>query len=232
MSNLVAYKSNDLVEASYKLTLQEQRFVLACIIHLRAFDVPAEEQKTLIMTASEFYSRFSDMGRENAERELKKAVDRLWERTIVIKGNKSKREVRWLQERAEYFNGEARVEITFADSVLPYLTMLNNQFTKVTMKHVSRLSSAYSIRLYELLQQFITTGDRTIKLDDFRSMLQLDGKYAAFKELNKFVLKPAVKELNEKSDLAIAVDPIKQGRKVVSLHFRFKADNQIKMALA
>ncbi|MDK6338486.1 replication initiation protein, partial [Escherichia coli] len=28
MSDLIAYKSNALVEASYKLTLQEQRFLL------------------------------------------------------------------------------------------------------------------------------------------------------------------------------------------------------------
>jgi plasmid replication initiation protein len=169
MTNLMAYKSNDLVEASYKLTLQEQRFVFACIVRLRAFHVPAEEQKTLVITASEFYERFPDMGRDNAERELKKAVDLLWERTIVIKGDKSKREVRWLQERAEYFSGEGRVEITFSDSVLPYLTMLNKQlFTRVTMKDISRLTSVYSIRIYELLQRFRATGDRTIRLDDFR----------------------------------------------------------------
>lgn len=232
MSDVIAYKSNDLVEASYKLTLQEQRLLLACIVRLRAFDTPAQEQKTLIMTASEFYSRFPEMGRENAERELNKAVDRLWERTIIIKGDKSKREVRWLQERAEYFSGEARVEMTFSDSVLPYLTQLKNQFTKIVLKNVSSLASAHSIRLYELLQQFIQTGDRTITLEDFRSALQLNDKYKDFKTLNRALLKPAIEELNTKSNLTVMVDTVKQGRKVVALHFRFKEDNQIKMALA
>ncbi|MFY7258655.1 replication initiation protein, partial [Enterobacter cloacae complex sp. LZL005] len=35
MSDLVAYKSNALIEASYKLTLQEQRFLLVCISRLK-----------------------------------------------------------------------------------------------------------------------------------------------------------------------------------------------------
>jgi len=32
MAELIAYKSNALIEASYKLTLQEQRFLLACMV--------------------------------------------------------------------------------------------------------------------------------------------------------------------------------------------------------
>ncbi|MCI4494962.1 replication initiation protein, partial [Escherichia coli] len=36
MSDLIAYKSNALVEASYKLTLQEQRFLLLCIGRLKS----------------------------------------------------------------------------------------------------------------------------------------------------------------------------------------------------
>ncbi|NAL14820.1 RepB family plasmid replication initiator protein, partial [Escherichia coli] len=36
MSDLIAYKSNALVEASYKLTLQEQRFLLLCISRLKS----------------------------------------------------------------------------------------------------------------------------------------------------------------------------------------------------
>ncbi|MEX9839390.1 replication initiation protein, partial [Raoultella planticola] len=35
MSNLIAYKSNALIEASYKLTLQEQRLLLMCIGKLK-----------------------------------------------------------------------------------------------------------------------------------------------------------------------------------------------------
>lgn len=226
MPDLIAYKSNALIEASYKLTLQEQRFLLVCIGRFNPKDEIPE--KTLTITAAEFYECFPDMGRENAERELSKAIDRLWDRSIIIRDEKKREEFRWIQYRAQYLKGEAKVKITFSDAIIPYLSQLKGQFTRVIVKNVSSLSSAYSIRIYELLQQFRSTGDRMIAIDDFRSMLGIDDKYQTFKSLNQLLLKPAINELNQKSNLSVAVDMVKQGRTVVALHFLFKEDRQIK----
>ncbi|WP_338149466.1 replication initiation protein [Xenorhabdus bovienii] len=70
-----------------------------------------------------------------------------------------------------------------------------------------------------------------MNVEDFRSMLGLEDKYLKFSELNKFVIKPAIKELNEKSNLTVNVDMIKKGRTIVSLHFQFKENKQIKIIL-
>ncbi|HBB8100258.1 TPA: replication initiation protein, partial [Escherichia coli] len=84
---------------------------------------------------------------------------------------------------------------------------------------------------YELLQQFRSTGERIIALDDFRSMLDIEHKYQTYKSLNQQLLRPCVDELNQKSDLAVTLETIKKGRTVVALHFRFKEDKQIKMTI-
>ncbi|WP_272670958.1 replication initiation protein [Providencia sp. PROV147] len=227
--NLVAYKSNALIEASYKLTLQEQRILLMCIGKLNP--LAENPDKTFQLTASEFYLAFPDMGRKHAERHLKDAVDRLWDRTISISWKSNKEEIRWIQRKAKYFDGEGKLEISFSDYIMPYLTQLTQQFTAIAVKNVSALKRTYSIRIYELLMQFKKTGDRLITIDDFRSMLGLEDKYSEFRALNQLVLKPAVKELNEKSDLIVSVDTVKNGRTVVALHFQFKEDKQIKMAI-
>jgi plasmid replication initiation protein len=229
MNDLIAYKSNALVEASYKLTLQEQRFLLICIGKLNPqAEVP---DKTLTITATEFYEAFPDMGRQNAETKLKEAIDRLWDRSIIIRqerlNEQVREEFRWVQYRAQYLTGEAKVMITFSDAIMPYLTQLKGQFTRVIVKNVSSLSSAYSIRIYELLQQFRSVGDRTITVDDFRSMLGTDDKYPQFKELNKMIIKPAVIELNKKSDLTVTVETVKKGRTVIALHFKFQESKKI-----
>ncbi|EBE8912552.1 replication initiation protein [Salmonella enterica] len=231
MSDLIAYKSNALIEASYKLTLQEQRFLLVCISRLKSGESAPhpDEQKKMIITASEFYEAFPDMGRQHAEAKLKEAIDRLWDRSIIIRDDDKREEFRWVQNRVQYLKGEGKVQITFSDSVMPYLTQLKGQFTKVIIKNVSSLSSTHSIRIYELLQQFRSTGDRTISIDDFRSMLNLSDKYKDFKSLNRALIKPAIAELNEKSDLAVTVETVKNGRSVVALRFKFKEDKQIRM---
>lgn len=229
MAELIAYKSNALIEASYKLTLQEQRVLLMCIGKINPTD--EAPKKKFELTAEEFYLAFPDVGRKHAEERLQESINRLWERTILISNNNEKRRIRWIQEEGRYFNGEGKIEIIFADSIIPYLTQLTQQFTAIAVKNVSALRRTYSIRIYELLMQFKKTGDRLISLEDCRSMLGLDDKYNKFKVLNRDLLKPAIKELNEKSDLIVSVDLVKKGREVVALHFHFKEDKQIKMNL-
>ncbi|EFC1623626.1 replication initiation protein [Proteus mirabilis] len=229
MEKLIAVKSNALVEASYKLTLQEQRLLLMCIGRLN----PRADvlEKNFQITARDFYQAFPDIGLSNAERRLQEAIDRLGERWILINWKNKKEEIRWIQRKARYFEGEGKIEITFSDSIMPYLTQLQEQFTQITIKNISALKRTYSIRIYELLMQFKSIGDRIIDINDFRSMLGVEEKYRDFPILNRAVIKPAIKELNEKSDLAVTVDTVKQGRKVVALHFRFTEDKQIKMAI-
>ncbi|MBB2346561.1 MULTISPECIES: replication initiation protein [unclassified Escherichia] len=226
---LIAYKSNALIEASYKLTLQEQRLLLMCIGRLN----PQEETPTkkFQITSNDFYESFPDVGLRNAGKRLQEAINRLAERWIYITTDKERRRIRWIQEEAEYFSGEGKVEIIFADSIMPYLTQLQGQFTKIVIKNVSALKRTYSIRIYELLMQFKSIGDRIIDINDFRFMLGIDNKYQTFKSLKQLVITPAIKELNEKSNLTVTVDTVKQGRKVVALHFRFTEDKQIKMAI-
>lgn len=54
-------------------------------------------------------------------------------------------------------------------------------------------------------------------------------KYEQFKDLNKWVIKPAIKELNQRSDLTIKFETIKKGRSVKALSFEFKKSAQLKM---
>ncbi|MGK3345271.1 RepB family plasmid replication initiator protein, partial [Escherichia coli] len=44
----------------------------------------------------------------------------------------------------QYFKGEAKVDITFSDAIMPYLTQLKGQFTRVVVKNVSSLSSTHN----------------------------------------------------------------------------------------
>ncbi|MFX7291334.1 RepB family plasmid replication initiator protein, partial [Acinetobacter baumannii] len=64
---------------------------------------------------------------------------------------------RWVSQIA-YNDNEATVDLIFAPAVVPFITRLEEQFTKYELQQVSSLSSAYAIRLYELLIQWRSTG--------------------------------------------------------------------------
>lgn len=220
MSNLVVYKANALIEASYKLTLQEQRILLICIAKLNPRDTNIN--KTFQITSQEFLNAFPNVGKKHAEERLQEAVDKLSERWIHVSKDDEKRRIRWIQEEAKYFNGEGKVEIVFSDSIMPYLTQLKGQFTSIILKNISSLKSNYSIRIYELLMQFKIIGSRTITVAKLRSILEVEEKYKTFKSFNQWIIQPSLKELNEKSNLTITIQTIKLGRNIKSLQFNFK----------
>ena len=94
---------------------------------------------------------------------LKDACDNLFARQFSYqskkwkKGNIQNHRSRWVSEII-YIDTEATVKIIFAPAIVPLITRLEEQFTKYDIEQISDLSSAYAIRLYELLICWRSTG--------------------------------------------------------------------------
>lgn len=200
MSDLIVYKSNDLVSASYNLTLAEQRIILFAISKLN----PASaDNKTVVIKASEFAEQFKNINKNSIYKAIKDGLDDLYNKSIILKDNQKKITFRWLQAKT-YYNNEAVAELVFSDHIIPYLFDLKNKFTKYKLSNISTFKSVYSIRLYELLVQYKVIKSRNIEVNELREMLLLGNKYTRLFDLKKRVIEKAVKELNEKSDLSIS----------------------------
>jgi len=91
MNNLSVTKSNSLIDASYRLNVQAQKLVLAC---LGKVDPRSEIPKEMTLTAQEY----SDlMGITNARRDLCKAADSLFDAVIILKHERAEGKIRCLQ---------------------------------------------------------------------------------------------------------------------------------------
>lgn len=223
MNNLSVTKSNYLIDASFRLNVQAQKLVLAC---LGKIDPRGNVPKEIRMTAVE-YGELMDI--KNARRDLYKAADALFDAVITLKDEQEEVKLRWIQKEVKKQKGEGAVVITWTDEVLKYISQLHSRFTTYKLRNIANLQSAHSIRLYELLMRFNATNSRIITLEDFRSALGLDDKYSQFKIMNRDVIKPSVAELNQRSDLIITYETIKKGRSVAALAFTFKQNKQMKM---
>lgn len=218
-------KSNQLVDASYKLNAQAQKLVLAC---LGKMDPRPDKviSKEITITALEF-SQLMCIDMKNAHRELYKAADALFKSSISLKDDKEEVELYWIQKKAKKIKGEGAVTLTWSDDVLKYISQLRSRFTTYKLRNIARLQSSHSIRVYELLMKFNSTGERIIYLDDFKSALGISDKYSDYRDLAKRVIKPSLVELNQRSDLDIDFEAIKKGRTVVALSFQFKQKKQM-----
>ncbi len=227
----IATKSNHLVQASYKLTLNEQRIMLMAISKVYP-KKPMASQRVQRITALE-YSEMFGVTAKNAYRDIKQASDRLLVRLIKTYDKDPKKEgyykFQWAS-KVYYSKKEGFVDITFHEDISPYLTMLSSGFyTKIEVNALSGVRSTYAIRMYELLKQYKDTGERYISMANFRKWCELEGKYKVYSDLKKRVVNPAIKELEDKANLIISWDEVKKGRKVVGFDFMFEENKQLKL---
>lgn len=221
MKNTLITKSNYLIEAGYKLSLNEQRLILVTIAKLDGRK-PAVKDNNFIITASEFSETFN-LPIKQAYEILEDASSRLYERDIRTsdKEAKTRGRFRWV-DGVKYWDGEAKVTLSFCSHILPYLTALHHHFTSYELKQITRLKTAYAIRLYELLAQFLKTGERFINLQNLKNLLELTTEYKRFFDFKKRVIEPAINDINLSTNLIVEWDTLKKGRSIIGLVFIFQ----------
>ena len=114
------------------------------------------------------------------------------------------------------------VRLVFNERIVPFLSELRKNFTQFNIEDVAGFSSSYSMRIYQAMMQFKSTGYRKIKLTDLRYMLALGDKYEATKDLKVRVIDTAVNEINEKSPYKVTYKMLKTGHKFTHLELNFK----------
>ena len=226
MSKLVV-KDNALMNASYNLDLVEQRLILLAIIEARESGKGINANDPLTVHAESYINQFG-VHRVTAYQALKDACEDLFARQfsyqeINERGNTENVRSRWVSE-IRYVDAEATVKLVFSPIVIPLITRLEERFTQYEMQQISDLSTGYAIRLYELLICWRTTGKTPIiELTDFRQKIGvLENTYQAMNDLKKRVLEPALKQVNEHTDITASYEQHKKGRTITGFSFKFK----------
>ena len=226
--NELVVKSNRLIEASYRLSLNEQRIILYAICRCR------EEQKGLFpdlpvtITADSFLKQFPSVEKGSVYGQLKEAMNALYSRSVTIHDtdsatNKARvRETRWISEKA-YIDGAGHIQIVFTPEVIKYITRLEVEFTSYQLEKVGHMTSAHAVRIYELLAQHRDIGNRTLNLAWLREALQLGpGEYKLTANFINRIIEPSVDQINKHSDITVSYKPKKTGRAITDFVFKVR----------
>ncbi|MCO8083686.1 replication initiation protein RepM [Acinetobacter lwoffii] len=227
MKTELIVKDNALINASYNLDLVEQRLILLAIVEARESGKGINANDPLTVHAESYINQFG-VHRNTAYQALKDACDDLFARqfsyqSLSEKGNVINHKSRWVSEVA-YIDNEAVVRLIFAPAIVPLITRLEEQFTKYEIQQISNLTSAYAVRLYEILIAWRSTGKTPlITIYDFRQKIGvLETEYKRMYDFKKYVLDIAVKQVNEHTDINVKVEQHKTGRSITGFSFSFK----------
>lgn len=218
MKNELVVKSNQVIEASYRLSVVEQRVVLSAIAKIPKM---CEVSDNEVYTVSVEDLKALGIHEKTAYRDLKEAVSRLYERSISIILDSKLIKIRWVQ-RIDFSDYQGAISLRFSKDILPFISNVKANFTQYMLSEVSKMQGAYSVRVYELLVQYKTVGERLVSIEDFRFMLDLGTRYKQFNDLLKRVIEPSVEEINEQTDLKVIAEPQKTGRKFTHIKFTIK----------
>jgi plasmid replication initiation protein len=209
LENNLIYKSNDLIEASYGLTVNEQRLVLACISQIKS-DTNILETTAYTLTLDQSRDLFyNEKDKYNAYQDMRDACDRLYKREVRLKSEDGNSELwtRWVQA-IEFDNKKQEAKLYFSIKILPYLSQLHGNFTKYRLKNMVQLTSTHAIRIYELIVMWAgqSKNYKELQIDEFKELLGLTGKYKQVGQLKEKVISVAVEQITTHTDFNLSIE--------------------------
>lgn len=216
--DMSVYKRDDMIQKSrFELTVQEQRCILYAISKIKPDDHVFQEYT---FELKDFYilcglQKESYTELKNTLLELKKKS--WWMST----GDGEESTVSWFNKvRTNQRSG--KVTIRFDDDMMPYLLQLAEQgtfYTSYNLRYVLPMKSQFSPRLYELLKSYQKNNrEWFFDLEELKYCMNCQN-YKRWPDFRRFALEPAIKEINEFTDINIAYDVQKEGKKVTRVVF-------------
>ena len=232
MKKDLVVKTNRLNQAFQVLTLAELHIVQLAIVDARETGTGLNTDTPLRIDARRYAEVFNTT-RQNAYQRMKEAEDTLFNRRFSFYDDDGKLvKSRWIQQ-VRYLDDEGAIELVFTLAVVQGISRIDGVkefFTQYLLSQTAQLNSVYSARLYELLIQWRSTGKvPIIDLGDFREQLGIGiNEYQRMHHFKARVLEPAIKEINEKTDIKAEYEQHKKGRVISGFSFKFKTTPQPK----
>ncbi|WP_326519607.1 replication initiation protein RepM [Acinetobacter sp. CAAS 2-6] len=232
MKKDLVVKTNRLNQAFQVLTLAELHIVQLAIVDARETGTGLSTDTPLRIDARRYAEVFNTT-RQNGYQRMKEAEDTLFNRRFSFYDEDGKLvKSRWIQQ-VRYLDDEGAIELVFTLAVVQGISRIDGVkefFTQYLLSQTAQLNSVYSARLYELLIQWRSTGKvPIIDLGDFREQLGIGiNEYQRMHHFKARVLEPAIKEINEKTDIKAEYEQHKKGRVISGFSFKFKKKSQPK----
>jgi len=215
--NAVVAMKNDIIPALAKLKLSESRLFQYCLAH---YDSRGEENPTFEASVDDL-KKYFHIDHNSAYDMIRDAIIKLGSQPLEWRENNVRRIRHWF-DGVDYFEGEGRFSFRINRDAEPFFLMVKNFFTRYRLGNTKKFKRAASFKLYVNLKQWENTSVWEVDLDELKYRLGVTGKYAHWDNFKRWLMVPAVAEINKHSDLSVGWKPTKTGRSVTGVAFRIK----------
>jgi len=227
----VVVKANDLVKAKSNFTRLEHRVIAMMIARLKKSDQEFKLQRVYVRDLLELSGTNYDAIYERME----DVCDKLLNQQIKIR-TRDASDRRVYQgynyfETCRYVEGSGYIEARFTQSMKPFLLELKERFTMYQLQHFMKLTSSYSMRIYEILKMRADLEHLNMTVDELREVLSCEHSYERFTDFKRHVLERAKEEIHEKTDLAFRYFVKRKGRTPTHVHFRILRNSEAQKRL-
>jgi plasmid replication initiation protein len=224
-------KANELVEARYRYDIWETRIFAQMLSMVKYEDTDFQEYKIHL---NDVIKTFNLDGGGKAYKLLVQGAKGLVNKKLLIERERDGQQTEldtWLLTSAEYLkspNGEGNyVVVTFHPALKPYLLELKNRYLVYDIRNILKLTSSYSIRIYELLKQYEKIGKRTFEVENLKLILGiLPGEYKLYGHFKDKVILKAQQDLAKETDISFDFEEGKKGKKIVSVTFHIRGNKE------
>ena len=211
----------------FKLSMQQQKIMFFLTSRIQPDDKDFEEYTFKIVDFCRVCGLDSVGG--HSYEIIKDSVQALADKSVWVKKNDDEKDdteilLRFI-EKAEISKESGTIKIIISDDMKPYLLQLRKNYTSFELLYTLRFKRKASPRLYEILKlrhyDILKPYVYEIEVEQLRELLNADDKetYKEYRYFNKMVIKPAVKEINEQTDITVTYTPKRNGKSIESLIF-------------
>lgn len=222
MNESIIVKDNSLISASYSMNVIEQRIILLAIAKSRKNKIPLSPIQYTNISVDEYISNFNIEGNSVYEN-IKAGCRQLFNREFkYIKPDGTKVISRWISS-IQYHDKNGSLSLLFSPELIPFISELEKRFTSYFLKDISKLSSSYAIRLYELIIAWKSTHKTPVfEISYFKESLGVAyDEYLDIRNFKKRVLNVAINQINEHSNIQVECEQHKKGRRITGFSFNF-----------
>lgn len=210
-------KSNELIRKTrYDLTTQQQKIVLYAISKIKPDDdINQRYEFSLHELCNACGIKLDEYG-GFYYKSLKDDIEKLTSRQWLTLPDGTMKTISWIGD-AIIVPLSDTIYIKFNENLQPYLFDLREKYTQYRLQNVLVFRGKYAIRMYELLRSYTTQhaidegkeNEVDLTLEQLRYLLAVDS-YPRWADFKRFVIDPAIKEINERSEeLHIEYYPMK-----------------------